>query len=270
MQAPVSQIGEPALGRAPRAARPPLWHAAEIAAFWVLFLVGLWIIGPRITQGGPIIVAYWALVIPGAALVLWLSPAVLHDDAPQLRGWGFFGAPRADPGGLRQAWPFYAAVTAAGVTAVCALAAWRDPNLMAHVNARDLALKFAGYLVWAPIQALVFFSFMQMRLRGILAGLPGGGERPAVIVLTAAVFSLAHAPNLPLMGLTLTAGLIWSWLFYSRPNLMLLSLSHATMGACVHQVLRISTRIGPFYDRPDLHLLQNVIPGLKQVFGNLF
>lgn len=147
MQAPVSPIAGPDLGDPPRAARPALWHATEIASFCALFLVGLWIIGPHITEGRPVIAAYWALVIPGAALVLWISPAVLHDDAPQLRGWGFFGRPRSDPGGLRQAWRHYAVVTVAGVAAVWALAAWRDPDLMAHVSTRDLALKFAGYLV---------------------------------------------------------------------------------------------------------------------------
>lgn len=264
-----SAVDGPLNLRASLGERGPLWHASELAVLIVLFEVGLWYIGPRITRGGGIVAAYWAMVIAGAILVLWFSPR-LHGDAPVQRGWGFFGAPRNDLGAIARALPFYAAATLAGIGAVVALAAWRDPHFVQHISVHDLILKFAGYLVWAPVQALIFFGYVPMRLRGLSTALPAVARPWSVIIPAAAIFSMAHAPNPWMLGLTFPAGIVWSWLYYHRANLLLLSLSHATVGACVSQVLKISTRVGPFYQQPELHILQNVIPGLRQVFGNLF
>jgi len=91
-----------------------------------------------------------------------------------------------------------------------------------------------------------------------------------VAVLNGIAFSVCHAPNPAMMGLTLVAGIGWSWIYRARPNLWLLSLSHAILGTIVHRVLLLNTRVGPFYERPELHMLQSAIPGLRQLFGNLY
>ena len=156
---------------------------------------------------------------------------------------------------------------------VLALALARNGPALAHVDVRSLALKFADYLLWGLVQAAAVYGFLQTRLRSVMGlgeGAPYGRRAMAMSAILAGLFAAAHLPNLPLAGLVFAAGLGWSRLYYSRPNLMLLALSHAVLGTLVHRVLQISTRVGPFYAHPEWHAMQALIPGLRAVFGDLF
>jgi len=80
---------------------------------------------------------------------------------------------------------------------------------------------------WGIFQQYVLQGFIYRRLKLVLAG-----ERAAIFA-AAAIFGLAHAPNLPLMGLTFAAGLVWSWVYERAPNLFALGLSHGLMSLLV-------------------------------------
>ena len=42
------------------------------------------------------------------------------------------------------------------------------------------------------------------------------------------------------------------------------------LGTIVFSLLRLYTRIGPFYAHPQGHIARNAIPGLRALVGDLF
>lgn len=88
--------------------------------------------------------------------------------------------------------------------------------------------------VWAVTQQYVLQAFIYRRIRRLLVAESASPNEQRqqirwAIWATAALFSLAHLPNLMLMMLTLIGGLMWSWVYERAPNLLALGLSHATL-----------------------------------------
>jgi membrane protease YdiL (CAAX protease family) len=258
-------------GAVRRAPVHPAWGLAEIAVLGALFAFTLWVAGPHVVDGGAALAVYWAAVAVTTVTVLWLSPIVLHQDPPSLRGWGWGRRPD-DPGVGRNAWPSYLAFTVAASAALLTATAIRDPGFVAHTPWPRVGAKFLIYLVYGGVQAMVFFGYLQTRLRTALGAFITRDRalRPLVALATAGLFAAAHAPNWPLASLVLAAGLGWSWLFFARPNLLLMGISHAVLGTLVYSVLGLFTRIGPFYAHPAGHIARYAIPGLHALVGDLF
>lgn len=80
---------------------------------------------------------------------------------------------------------------------------------------------------WGLTQQYILQGFIYRRLHLIL----GETKSATVIFLAAFLFALVHAPNVPLMLLTLIGGLVWTWVYTRAPNLFALGLSHAMMSA---------------------------------------
>jgi len=249
----------------------PIWGLFEIAVMAGLFLVVLWVVGPHVGSNSAALAFYWATLAIWAVVIVWLSPIVLHRDAPGLRGWGGGRSPD-DPGAVPNAWRAYAGLTAIAAVALMVAVVVRDPAFAVHTRWPRVARKLLIYLVYGPIQALVFFGYIQTRVRTALGAFARGRltGRPMVALLTAALFAGAHAPNWPLVLLTFVAGMAWSWLYYARPSVLLLGVSHAVLGTIVYSLLGISTRIGPFYAHPEGHIVRDAIPGLSALVGDLF
>ncbi len=231
----------------------------DLISVFSLFFAGLWLVGPNMGSGRPIVLVYWLMVTVGAVVILRPCP------------WGF-GRERPRIGRPGAGWPVYVGGTAVATVALCAAAlAWRH-DLLTRLDAGSIALKFVGYLVFAAIQATAFFYFVQPRVARLLERsiAEESLRRGAVAGCMGLLLAVVHAPNPAMMALTLAGGVFWSWAHSRWPNLWLVVLSHAVLGTTVHRVLLINTRVGPFYARPDQHILQNAIPGLHEVFGNLF
>ncbi len=254
-----------------RASVHPAWGFAEILLLGAAFGFVLWVAGPVVATEGWALAAYWIAMTAFAVTVLWLSPVAWHSDPPSLRGWGL-GRPADDPGAIRNAWPSYLGFTAVMSAALLALVVARDPAFAVHTNWPRVAAKFLIYLAWGAVQAMVFFGWAQTRLRTAFAAVIADPRlvRPLTAGALATLFAAAHAPNWPLAALAFGIGLGWSWLFYARPSVALMGLSHATLGTIVYSVLGLFTRIGPFYAHPEGHLAREAIPGLKALVGDLF
>ncbi len=80
---------------------------------------------------------------------------------------------------------------------------------------------------WGVTQQYILQGFIYRRLRLIV----GAEKNTLTIFLAALLFALIHAPNVPLMLLTLLGGLAWTWVYTRAPNLLALGLSHALMSA---------------------------------------
>jgi membrane protease YdiL (CAAX protease family) len=254
-----------------RAAIHPAWGLVEVAALAGLFVFILWGVGPHVATSGWALGVYWAAVASWTAIIAWLSPIVLHRDPPGLRGWGP-GRTVGDPGSAANAWPSYLGLTALAAAGLLVWAAVRDPAFVAHVRWGSAGHKLLIYLVWGLVQAMVFFGYVQTRIRTALEAVAQDGRsvRPLVALGVAGLFAAAHAPNWPLAGLVFVMGLGWSWLYWARPNVVLVGASHAVLGTIVYSVLHLFTRIGPFYGHPEGHIVRNAVPGLKALVGDLF
>lgn len=252
----------------------PYWGILEIGLFIAGSYLIIWVFGPYIGSEPALEVLFLLLSILGTILVLWISPVFLHHIKPADWGIDFFGSQDNNPGALKNAWPPYAAFTLFGATVLILYTVFFKPEAMETINFKAIAVKLAGYFLYGAIQAAIFFGFFLTRIRAIVAMFTRPDQallhRILVVFLTSVIFSAFHTPNFPLMACTFFTGLFWAWIFYQRPNLLLLGLSHAILGTILHRVVQMHMRVGPFYDNPDLYILREIVPGLRQLIGNLF
>lgn len=258
----------------PRNPVHPYWGILEIAGFAALFFSANWLMGPVIANSIILVLLFWFLLIAGGIYLLWISPVLLHGYRWKEWGWNLSLADDQHPGSIRNAVSTYLAITAAVGGVFVLYVILFSPETLMSVSLQAVAVKFGGYLFFGTAQSLIFFGFVLTRLKKITSITPETGSKNlqlySTVFLTASIFSIFHLPNTPLMGITFLGGLIWGWIFYVRPNILLMGISHAITGTILSQVVQMHTRIGPFYDNPDLYFLREVVPGLKQLIGDLF
>ncbi len=153
------------------------------------------------------------------AVPVWLAWAALRlaHDPGALRVWGF----RLDtwrPSATAVA--LFTAPAALALTAAAPLLGnWPIPN--------TFWLVLAAYPVWALAQQFLLCAVVT---RGLTRLLP----RWLVPVAAGALFACAHLPDLPLVALTLVAGIVFSELYLRWPNLWTQALGHALLGTVVY------------------------------------
>lgn len=99
-----------------------------------------------------------------------------------------------------------------------------------------------GRSAWGLVQQYVLQAFIYRRLRSVLvfegeAEIQRTSQIRLAMVIAALLFALVHAPNLPLMLLTLVSALLWTWTYERAPNLFVLALSHGLMSAAAAAAL---------------------------------
>lgn len=136
-----------------------------------------------------------------------------------------------DPTGARGAWKAALAFTAVALS-VLALAA----VLVARSEGEPLAARFGNwhvlaaaalYFPWALLQQYIFQFYWFGRWLALV-------PVPVAVALTALAFAAVHYPRLPVMGVTLVAGAVWSLIYYRWRSLVPLALSHALLGTALH------------------------------------
>ena len=92
----------------------------------------------------------------------------------------------------------------------------------------EMAVLLPLYPIWGVIQQLIFQGVLHRRLLLLL------GPPWLAALLTAGSFAAVHAGDAKLVALTFVAGLAWSLLFQSYPNVWVLGLSHGVLAALAY------------------------------------
>jgi hypothetical protein len=109
-------------------------------------------------------------------------------------------------------------------------AAWIAGSLHSLHGARAPLWHSLLYIVWALVQEFLTLSFIFVRLEDAF------GETRAIF-FTAALFCLAHIPNLVLMAATLPMALGFCWFFRRFRNIYPLAIAHALLGLTLSMTL---------------------------------
>jgi len=104
-------------------------------------------------------------------------------------------------------------------------------------------LRLVQYPFWAMFQQYVILAFFFRRLREVFSP-----YHFLAILASAITFSAMHIPNPPLMILTFSGGLFWSWVYHKRPNLFTIAISHAVFGAICCNIVSVYAVVGPHAD----------------------
>lgn len=70
-----------------------------------------------------------------------------------------------------------------------------------------------------------------------------------------------------MMGFALLAGVMWSWVYYMTPNLILVAASHAILGTILRRIVVLNMRVGPFYWQRDIYIFREIFPILARLIG---
>lgn len=125
---------------------------------------------------------------------------------------------------LRSFWIVGAALL---IAAAAVLFAIRLHTLHVPHGSKLFLERYAGYAVWSFVQQILLLDFFLLRFLRLLPG-----NKFAVIV-TAAIFALAHVPNPILTPLTLLWGAVACLLFLRYRNLYPLAIAHAIFGIAI-------------------------------------
>ncbi len=82
------------------------------------------------------------------------------------------------------------------------------------------------YPAWGIAQQFLLNAMLARNLADVLPGW-------AVVLASAALFAAAHAPDLPVVALTLPAGALWVLMYRRWPNLWALGIAHGLIGTVV-------------------------------------
>jgi membrane protease YdiL (CAAX protease family) len=184
--------------------------ALEIISVISSVLITAWVLNPlQLNQR-------WLEALPGIlALALMMYSHWLHGETPQVLGFTgkhFFQALRL------------IILPMIVVGALLILIGYRAHSL--NFGERFwLSLLVVPF--WGLTQQYILQGFIYRRLQRIF---PTQNSYTNILI-AAVLFALVHAPNFPLMFLTLIGGIVWTWVYERAPNLFVLGLSHGIMSA---------------------------------------
>jgi hypothetical protein len=110
---------------------------------------------------------------------------------------------------------------------------------------KPLPVSFFIVLAFYQVYGLVQQFFMQAILVRNLRRLSVPTE--IIVPVSAVLFGFLHAPDLPLAGLCMVAGAVWTLLFLRTPNIIPLGFSHGWLGALTYYWLLVRDPLGPLF-----------------------
>ncbi len=180
-------------------------------AVWELAGIGLtsliWFFAQRMGQHVPVLAILVALWVSYFLVRAWRHPTLL-------RTWGIL--PREWRHDLR----IHAKATLVALLVIAVLGLAQGTFTIPR-HAWFILIVYPG---WAWCQ--------QFLLQNVVVGNAArlGVQRGRLPLVGGLAFGAAHLPDLPLAGLTMLGGLLWTWLWLRAPNLWVLALGHTVLG----------------------------------------
>jgi hypothetical protein len=220
----------------------------EIVASLSVFFLTTWIFGPAVESPIDGLFYLCLLGLAGTYVLIRTRLQIVEWLSMPLR-----------PGLLQ-----YVTVTVAGLTLM---------RLIGQPPASGWYSLLAFSLLYLPLavaQAVWLYAFLWPRILLLVCrgSHPVSPIYPALILC--GIFSAIHAPNFPLMFCTAIVGFVWSRIFYSHANPILLALSHACLATGYQHLLIWSSRVGPGYLNPNHHAMRKSIDLAQQLFHQAF
>lgn len=253
----------------PSAAANRLLSTIELVVLLTGVQVACWWVMPRIAST-PFAALAYLLLGASFAYVIYLSPVRLHRNSLAERGLGTWRTLFVRTDNLAVAARHFGAAALAGTVLILLTAALWNPEVFARFNWKAFVTRFLFYSLSSVIQSLVFVGFLMPRFRDVCACGDETRRRWQVAVLAALVFSVTHAPNLPIMALAVPFAFTLSWISWRTPNVFAAAGFHAVLGVLVHRVLELSMRTGPFYSNPDTYLFRTLFPFARDWIGGQY
>jgi membrane protease YdiL (CAAX protease family) len=128
----------------------------------------------------------------------------------------------------------WTAIAASALVAVAVL-------LGNSLNRPELLLLLPLYPLWGVLQQFVFQGILH---RAVLRCVDC---RHSALLVTTLLFAAVHVPDWRIVGLTLIAGLCWSWFYQRWPNVWVLGVSHGLLGGLTYPLLLGRNTLAQFF-----------------------
>lgn len=253
----------------PAATANRLLSAVELVVILAGGLAACWWVMPQIAN--PQIASFAYLLLAASfAYVVYFSPVRLHRNSLAERGLGTWRTLFVRTDNLDVAARRFGVAALVGTVLILIAAAVWNPEVFTRFNWKAFASRCVVYSMSALIQSLVFVGFLLPRFRDVCTHGDETRRRWKVAALAALVFSVAHAPNLPIIALGIPFAFIVSWISWRTPNVFAAAGFHAVLGVLVHRVLELSMRTGPFYSNPDTYMWRTLFPFVREVIDGQY
>ncbi|PIF04213.1 MAG: hypothetical protein CSA86_02520 [Arcobacter sp.] len=198
-------------------------------------------------------------------LYVLFTPRYFHNETFEDRGINFSC--------IKNGWKNYLLSFIVGLIIVLSMIYHKSLYEKIIIDYYALFLKYFFYFLSAFAQALIFFSFLLLRIKEIVNNNKIIQniyyKKIITIFVFSSLFALFHYPNWTLAFLSFFFALIGSWIFYTKPNIFLLVFIHATLGALLHRVYHLHMKIIFLYGHTEANysFFRKLIPGIEQLIG---
>ncbi len=200
-----------------------LLTAIEVIAFSGLILSYIWVWKGSFRGNVPLVLALY--------FGIGLETHLRRHERPDRIGLTFTNVGPAARLALFWVGPIVVAISAAGL----ALGSWHPPS--------QPLLAAAWHLSWGTIQQYGLLAVLFRRLEELF---PAEG---AAELATGLIFGAFHLPNPFLAPAAVSFGILAAWLYRREPNLLVMGVCHAAVGAALTHALPLSLtwgmRVGP-------------------------
>jgi membrane protease YdiL (CAAX protease family) len=138
-----------------------------------------------------------------------------------------------------------------------------------EINYFSIIIKFIFYLFSATAQALIFFSFLLLRIQYVINYFNHLHNKYIILILFSIMFSLFHYPNYIICILTFFFAFILGFIFIEKRNIAWVILIHAILGTFLHRIYQTDMKIGVFYGT-NYSFFRKIIPQIDSLIGNLW
>ncbi|PID47439.1 MAG: hypothetical protein CR967_04375 [Proteobacteria bacterium] len=212
----------------------------------------------------PVVPIYIFIFVSLAYIII--TPLYFHKETFEKRGLCISK--------IKNGWKEYLFSFMFGLTILSSMIYYKSLHEEIVVDYYGVFLKFSVYLVSAFAQAVIFFSFIFFRIKNIVNCSNKFknyySKKIITITILSILFAVFHYPNWTLAFLCFCFAMVIGWVYYSKPNIFLITIIHATLGTLLHRVYQLHMKILFTYGHQEPHysFFRKLTPWIEQLIDN--